>query len=546
MASATPPRRRQLTIVEACTSPRAATAYEKETSQPLIDPQKLQEFRNIEESYIQAWIKESTRLARSAAPTVQASRRVKRESEPSQTQESVADALDSIAGRYLDACERTALDHLVLILRCDGLHTSRQLACRSLEVLTGVLDSWPPAVRAAGPNNSSVLEWNEQGVWTPLGAEPSSLTWKTLLSSDMAAAGAAEGTGDRNRAGGHRLPSSLALLLHLLEGASQPTSRQRPQGDVMLLQYLVRVLRRDLEARVQVYDSIPPASAGGAASPLQGRRVAVLQHSLLARIYCDLMQPLAKEKRAEFVRQLVLSIGALAQPDAAQPDALLSRAEVAALAATLLRMLLELFGRLEAAGVYNRLSRGRAGAAVNFRMELDQRVISCLLGPDTSGPEGLAAVLEAQGPQDRFRCINLLLAAQYKRAGSVVWQADKIDATQRELLAAAAELLEHGTEVEGSLAFSPEAGLAFIEAVISQPNLRSLRDLGALATLVGALSGAVAQDAALRREFGGRLAEPVQRVCHAIAKSLAGERRPSREAVGPLLHAQSLVAELSS
>lgn len=29
-------------------------------------------------------------------------------------------------------------------------------------------------------------------------------------------------------------------------------------------------------------------------------------------------------------------------------------------------------------------------------------------------------------------------------------------------------------------------------------------------------------------------------------RSLAGERRPSREAVGPLLHAQSLVAELSS
>lgn len=145
MASATPPRRRQLTIVEACTSPRAATAYEKETSQPLVDPQKLQEFRNIEESYIQAWIKESTRLARSAAPTVQASRRIKRESEPSQTQESVADALDSIgrrlpwfgmdhisyfncvrvhlavlldrwfyfhaaaAGRYLDACERCLL-----------------------------------------------------------------------------------------------------------------------------------------------------------------------------------------------------------------------------------------------------------------------------------------------------------------------------------------------------------------------------------------------------------------------------------------------------
>lgn len=142
MAPATPPRRRQLTIAEACTSPRAATAYEKETSQPLIDPQKLQELRNIEESYTQAWIRESTRLARSAAPTVQASRRVKRESEPSQTQESVADALDSIgrrlsclirsissisvacvyhyrccltdcwyfcaaaAGRYLDACER--------------------------------------------------------------------------------------------------------------------------------------------------------------------------------------------------------------------------------------------------------------------------------------------------------------------------------------------------------------------------------------------------------------------------------------------------------
>ena len=147
---------------------------------------------------------------------------------------------------------RTALDHLVLILRCDGLHTSRQLACRSLEVLTGVLESGPPAVRAAGPNGSSVLEWNEQGVWTPLGAEPSSLTWKTLLSSDMAAAGAAEGTGDRGRTGGHRLPSSLALLLHLLEGASQPTSRQRPQGDVMLLQYLVRVLRRDLDARIQV------------------------------------------------------------------------------------------------------------------------------------------------------------------------------------------------------------------------------------------------------------------------------------------------------
>ena len=73
----------------------------------------------------------------------------------------------------------------------------------------------------------------------------------------------------------------------------------------------------------------------------------------------QITQPLAKEKRAEFVRQLVLSIAALAQPDAAQPDALLSRAEVAALAATLLRMLLELFGRLEAAGVYNRLARGR-------------------------------------------------------------------------------------------------------------------------------------------------------------------------------------------
>lgn len=57
------------------------------------------------------------------------------------------------------------------------------------------------------------------------------------------------------------------------------------------------------------------------------------------------------------------------------------------------------------------LDSSRAGAAVNFRMELDQRVISCLLGPDTSGPEGLAAVLEAQGPQDRFRCINLVGAA---------------------------------------------------------------------------------------------------------------------------------------
>lgn len=81
-----------------------------------------------------------------------------------------------------------------------------------------------------------------------------------------------------------------------------------------------------------------------------------------------------------------------------------------------------------------------------------------------------------------------------------------------------AHLLENGTEVEGRLDLSPEPVLAYIQAVLEQSNLRSLRNLGVLSTLVGGLGSAILEDPYLRQSFGASILGPLQAACQAIAK----------------------------
>ncbi|KAI7840289.1 hypothetical protein COHA_006071 [Chlorella ohadii] len=189
---------------------------------------------------------------------------------------------------------------------------------------------------------------------------------------------------DRKKGG--QLGSVLQLLKLCVDRAVDSVEEDH-NGDVLLLAYLLALLQQDLRARLQVFD----AYADVEDSAVLGRRFALLQNSLLWRIWMD--QRESDRERADVVRlAMKLIVGVASEQELQEveeqethahrrdPDAeeqanpcICTPRQLAALGATLLNMLLDCFSAAEAAGGFVRARDNRMHRS-NLRMLMDKQL----------------------------------------------------------------------------------------------------------------------------------------------------------------------------
>lgn len=75
-------------------------------------------------------------------------------------------------GTSLPGC-RHSIEHLVLVLRCDGLHGSRAVSAGAARVLVSAALAFPPANlcwHTQGPHSGQpFVTFSDAGVWSPVG-----------------------------------------------------------------------------------------------------------------------------------------------------------------------------------------------------------------------------------------------------------------------------------------------------------------------------------------------------------------------------------------
>uniref|UniRef100_A0A1D2ACQ3 Uncharacterized protein n=2 Tax=Auxenochlorella protothecoides TaxID=3075 RepID=A0A1D2ACQ3_AUXPR len=584
MTTSSPPAKRQLTLRKACAGPRTSGETERQTQYALFNEHKIQELHGLADGYVQAWTARCSALSMTGdrAP-VRPGTSMKPDPEAHEQHLDTAEMLDTAGFRYVEACQRCldqaipknqvldrhSIEHLVLVLRCDGLHGSRAVSAGAARVLVSAALAFPPANlcwHTQGPHSGQpFVTFSDAGVWSPVGLELAGFSWKRLMWADMAASGARLGEGDRAQhrrgpPGARRLHSPLELLVHLFEVASGPPVPGRA-GEVAFLQYLFMVLRVDLDARLQAFENMATVESEG----LKGRRAALLEHSLLARIYSGELHLTSNDTRAALVGLLVRCMAAPhddvegqttrsgAAVQVADMGPLLP-VELAGLAAEMLRALLSLCGAMEGAGLFHRIHRGRTGAHQNHRMGLDRALLAAAWeGGAGCSDAGACAVLAALPPRDRLRLLGLLVARQFQRSTIQ----DQVPEGPSAALSKAAHLLEDGADAWGYVDVDPGAALAFVLSDLAAPTARSFQSLSRLAVVVGGLASALAgQPGLLARGAGAeRVPADVPAALQAALRgivdkagrtSLGASQDLSRTALFQLMYSQMAVESLAA
>ncbi|KFM26151.1 hypothetical protein F751_4644 [Auxenochlorella protothecoides] len=329
------------------------------------------------------------------------------------------------------------------------------------------------------------------------------------------------------------------------------------------------VLRVDLDARLQAFENMATVESEG----LKGRRAALLEHSLLARIYSGELHVCwarlgaltSNDTRAALVGLLVRCMAAPhddvegqttrsgAAVQVADMGPLLP-VELAGLAAEMLRALLSLCGAMEGAGLFHRIHRGRTGAHQNHRMGLDRALLAAAWeGGAGCSDAGACAVLAALPPRDRLRLLGLLVARQFQRSTIQ----DQVPEGPSAALSKAAHLLEDGADAWGYVDVDPGAALAFVLSDLAAPTARSFQSLSRLAVVVGGLASALAgQPGLLARGAGAeRVPADVPAALQAALRgivdkagrtSLGASQDLSRTALFQLMYSQMAVESLAA
>ncbi|KAL4855002.1 Cilia- and flagella-associated protein 45 [Chlorella vulgaris] len=333
------------------------------------------------------------------------------------------------------AFEARHLELLVLILRSDVLHAIGDVSHQAYSLLCAYLHRFPyatlaPTGEAEGGEGRLLLLLDEGAAWQPLAAitDPSGLSRRYILEEAVKDAGhnyrldhsssSLLASGGRKKGG--QLRTCLELLRLCAERAVDSIDEDH-NGDVLLLRYLCSLLHQDLTARLAVAAAWADVGEEG----VQRRRAALLRNSLLWRIWLDEQE--TDKTRQEVVRLLMkLVVGVASEAELQEVDGEQALAEegaelaapccctpreLAGTAATLLNLLLDLFGAAEAAGGFcgsgpHRMHR------FNARLRLD-RWMRELFWKNES--ESLCATddmsrtfLAALAPAHRLRLLSLV------------------------------------------------------------------------------------------------------------------------------------------
>ena len=222
--------------------------------------------------------------------------------------------------------------------------------------------------------------------------------------------------------------SPADAIMHCLDMALK-CSEIDFNGDLQMLHYLTRVMEQDVgvrEVAVRELDGVQLASPEKTAEFVAARKMRVLDNSLVWMIFAG--QLVSKDKRGEIVRALIALIirvdaedcGDMEDAESEEYDdapagaCIYTLPELSALAARILRLLLRVFGAVEAAGGFfdrspNRICKG------NLRMDLDRHMMDAFW----SGkgicwePHRARALLRSLPPADRLRFVGILVAQKF-------------------------------------------------------------------------------------------------------------------------------------
>ena len=338
---------------------------------------------------------------------------------------------------------------IILILRNDCFHQHTQVSRQAYNLIRKYLTHFPYSWvedREAGP--CIVTSSANTAVWFPLDLEFDGFSSKFIMVRDLKVAG--DSYHQINSDGAvllenkrrdkklNRYETPHDLVLDFFQNALNSDDLDR-NGDLMLLCYLVRILEEDLAARLTVFNSYRNLTNAKDIS----RRNALLEHSLLWRVSAsELVSSSSRQDMIHTVMKVIASAEGVvkeaegvsnahgdeedkddpaillsdALPDAQAFPCIMTRRELAAVAARFLRAQLELFGTAEDAGMFLSTSRVRS-AGTNHRSALDEGMLSSFLGPTSvcNTEERICAFLACLPHRDKLRCVGLHIARQFAR-----------------------------------------------------------------------------------------------------------------------------------
>jgi hypothetical protein len=583
------PGKRQQTLLEAAAPPPRCAPPPLEAAAPPapeLERALLQDLEQAVEAYQQAW-GEKCEQSSCAASGGAARAEVALDAAGLRAVAAFrhAGALAAARGASLPS---SALEALALVTRCDVVHARSGVSRAAAAALAAHLAARPYArLERAGAGGAPRVVTDARAAWVPLDdANRRGFTWEHLMVPDMALSGrafAAERRGGApppppagGRTGARRATrwaTPLELVQHCVDAARLSDKEDR-NGDLLLWEYLLRVLEQDLAARLEAHAALRPEAEAAAAAgdgARAARRKVLLQHSLAWRVLaCDYASP---EQRRGLVRGLAALVVADAEAaaggapaggddalaaaeeepedDAPAGACVFTRRELAALAARTLRAMLSLHGAAEGAGDFFAAGKHRA-AAVNHRTALDAALLDELWMESgvVRAPGAGAALLRALAPRDALRLLGLHLGRRFaKTYADQVGPFKKLFADIAPALEAAAAAPGRGTE----LATFFEADLvASLASLHREPGRTVL--VHKSAEHVAAMLGAGAAAAAALVVAGEPLpagAAPAAvaaelRKAAAAAPALAGSDRSAAHALGRAGAAQLVAARMAA
>lgn len=382
------------------------------------------------------------------------------------------------------------LSYLVFIIRNDVVHHHSQVSRRAYQCLMTYLARYPHAVVApadtdddgedgnggehangeadtasgegsGGKNNRAgsvgfyptVVVCNDTA-WLPFFKTRGGFFHKALMSEDMSVAGQEYGrdeygegrSADLSRSGRPATTETWKCVDEMLlcfTNRALESNLNDWNGDLMLFHYLVKVMRQDLDARLEVirqihvmHGSARPAeraSLQNSPSDLPVRQMkALLQNSAMWRMLLE------KNFNVRLMKQMVHGLVQLVvdvnggqeeelptqdfelerdeEDDSPAGACALSKAGLACLASAFLTGMLDLFGMMERMGGFHAIGSHRAATA-NYRMALDEYMVDSFWTEHgfCGDQEDANAFLYSLRPRDALRFIGFVVADKFTK-----------------------------------------------------------------------------------------------------------------------------------
>ena len=359
------------------------------------------------------------------------------------------------------------LSYLALIVRNDVVHHHSHVSRRAYQCLITYLSRYPyavfvPAERSAGDADSESQMYPSvvicaEAAWLPFFRDCGGFFRKSMMKQDMSVAGQEYGqkeygmhlsvpsqrTQRTQSSGAMRRPSicpspdqwdnATELLLGLTNRALD-SGENDWNGDLLLFDYLVKVARQDLDARLQVIDQICAgidftADSDMISSVPVKAMLSMLQNSALWRMSLDGIGGFHAKLMKQMVHGLVqlvvnvsggdddevptqeLDLSHEGEDDSPAGASAFSKAGLSCLASSLLGGLLDLYGAMERLGGFYALGSHRA-APTNYRMALDEFLVDSFWTEHgfCGEKEEASAFIFSLKPRDALRFIGFVVA----------------------------------------------------------------------------------------------------------------------------------------